>query len=465
MSSTSKLLNDPDYLEWLNNQPRIRSLEDIITYTEHIYKLVKIDINRQIELTVKDNTLFHKYHELQDWLPKQDPEQIRWVKNQIWKPSGISDYRRINPELILVDGHYEIEALNIWGEKRIDSLPPVDKLQKHWEILRVLISRARYDRFPGRTLNFLVRDKGTKKYLGVISITSDMLDLTDRNKAIGADIGRFNKDGHAFNITANGQTIVPTQPFGTALLGGKLLSLLCISKEVANTWKKIYGDTLVGVTTTSLYGDTGKDGKTQYDGLTPYWKKVGQSKGSVPLKMTNSVYEQVKEWIQICHPERFYLSSVRTRKDTKNKLQSFAYKQLGLMEGVKSEHKRNIYFSRLYRNTDEYIQRYIQSHYDTSVLGMPDQNLIPAFDNSIEALTEHWRFGHATDTTTSKPEIVKKYGNDIRRLVKGRIDRNFKGKIIPTSGPEIDWYESLGRIKSWELVQKRFQHQVEDSGN
>lgn len=462
--STSKHLADPKFKEWQKSQPKKKTSQEVSTYTNKIRKLVRDDLSKQVNLSVKDNTLFHKYHELQEWLPKQDVGQIRWVEKQIWKPTGKSDYRRINPELILVDGHYEVDALNIWGEKRTDELEPVDELNKHWEILRVLISRARYDRYPGRTLNFLVRDKGTKKYLGVISITSDMLDLTDRNKSIGADIGKLNKDGHPFNITANGQTIVPTQPFGSAFLGGKLLSLLCVSKEVADAWKKTYGDTLVGVTTTSLYGDTGKDGKTQYDGLTPYWKKMGQSKGTVPLKMTNAVYEQVQDWIRLCHPERYYQDAVRSRKDSKNKLQRFAYKQLGLAEGSMSEHKRNIYFSRLYKNTDEYIQKHVLSHYDPLVQKVDERTLVPAFDNSIEALTEHWKFGYATDTTTSKPELVKKFGGDIRRLTKGRIDKNYKEKLIPVSGPDVDWYEDVGRSTSWEQVQKQFPHQVEDYG-
>jgi hypothetical protein len=105
----------------------------------------------------------------------------------------------------------------------------------------------------------------------------------------------------------------------------------------------------------------------------------------------------------------------------------------------------------------------VQSHYDASVKRIDEHSLEPAFDNSIEALTEHWKFGYATDTTTSKPELVKKFGGDIRRLTKGRIDKNFKDKLIPTTGPDVDWYEGLGRITSWEQVQKQFQYQVEDS--
>lgn len=459
----SEVPSDTEYLEWKKSQPKQLTVAKKKSYTQEIYELVKNDLTKQISMDVKENTLFHKYHELQDWLPKQDAGTIRWVEKLIWKPKGKSDYRRIQPELILVDGHYEVESLNIWGEPSTEFYDSVDALSKHWEILRVLVSRARYDRFPGRTLNFLVRDKGTKKYLGVISITSDMLDLSVRNKAINADISKFTRDGNSFNMTANGQTIVPTQPFGSALLGGKLLALLCLSKDVADAWEKKYGDKLVGVTTTSLYGDTGKDGRTQYDGLTPYWKKMGQSEGSVPIKMTDKVFDDVKDWIRICYPEQYFKDSVKTFKDSKNKLQRFAYKTLGLIEGMKSEHIRNVYFSRLYKNTDEYIQKHIASHYDPTVKVIKNQDLIPAFDNSIEALTKHWKFGYATDTTTSPKHLVKQYGTDIRRLTKGRIDKNYKDKSIQVSGASVEWYENLGKIKTWEQAKKQYQNSNEDS--
>lgn len=453
----------PDFDEWIKSEEVRLRPSQVKSLTQSVKRLIDADIAPQIESSVKDNTLFHKYHELREWLPRQDPEEIQTVKKNIWMPVGKSDYRRLKPELILVDRHYEFERLNIWGEPQAQTVEPVGRLAKHWEILRVLISRARYDRFPGRTLNFLVQDKVTKKYLGVISITSDMLDLTDRNKSIGADISKFTKDGNPFNITVNGQTIVPTQPFGSAFLGGKLLALLCLSKYVADAWKKTYGDTVVGVTTTSLYGDTGKNKKTQYDGLTPYWKKVGQSSGKVPLKMTDSVYKEVQNWVRLCHPENFYNIAIKSTKDKKNRLQMFAYKTLGISVGIASEHKRNVYFSRLYENTDDYIQRHIKSHYDPSVIPLRDEELVPAFDNSIEALTEHWRFGHAGDTTTSPATMVAIHGKDLRRLTKGRIDRNFIKNRIPTSGLEVDWYEDLGRIKSWELVQKQFLHSSSDS--
>ena len=94
--------------------------------------------------------------------------------------------------------------------------------------------------------------------------------------------------------------------------------------------------------------------------------------------------------------------------------------------------------------------------YDKTVEIIRDQDLVPAFDNSIEALTEHWRFGHATDTTTSPKHLVKEFGKDLRRMTKGRVDNLYKERDIPTSGINVEWYEDLAEITSWEQVKKRY---------
>jgi hypothetical protein len=95
----------------------------------------------------------------------------------------------------------------------------------------------------------------------------------------------FAVNGRSLNM-ANGQTIMCTQPFGRIFNGGKLLALLCSSKQVANDWKEKYGDVLVTVETTSLYGE--KD-STQYDGLRPYWINLGKTSGNTPIKPTNEL--------------------------------------------------------------------------------------------------------------------------------------------------------------------------------
>jgi thiamine biosynthesis lipoprotein ApbE len=87
---------------------------------------------------------------------------------------------------------------------------------------------------------------------------------------------------------------------------------------------------------------------------------------------------------------------------------------------------------------------------------IPDDKLTHAFDNSIKSLTEHWKFGWAGDTKKTSPELLKKYGKDIRRMVKGRVDTSdmFK-EPIQLSGKGIDWYEDLSTL-SWKEIKKKY---------
>ena len=73
----------------------------------------------------------------------------------------------------------------------------------------------------GRNLNFIVKDKPTQKYLGVICISSDFLDLTPRDNFIGWSREKKTQGG-MINHTAIGSTIVPLQPLGFNYVGGKL---------------------------------------------------------------------------------------------------------------------------------------------------------------------------------------------------------------------------------------------------
>ncbi len=451
----------PEYLQWFAENGVKTSPQTLRKWDASLKKKISRELKVQSAMDSKENTLYHKYHEIRDWLPKQKIGDLRWVERLIWKPKGKSDYRRIKPELIKVSPTLAIPVYDIWGNHSLREIGPIDPLSKHWDILRTLVSAARNDGFPGRLLRFLVRDKVTKTYLGVISISSDMLDLTPRNESVGANISKFAKDGFSFNCTANGQTIVPTQPFGSAYLGVKLLALLCLSKDVADAWKREYGDTLVGVTTTSLYGESGANKQTAYDGLTPYWKKMGTSQGNAPIKLPDFLFNEVKDWMFHCHPIDYFRVFVRAKREKKTRAHQFVYRYFGFKDALKSNFTRNIYFARLYKNTDEYIRSYVASAYDEKCKIMPEEKMAKAFDNSIETLTEHWRFGHATDTTTLKPEIAKKYGatkvnDNVRRLVKGRVDRNYKDKRIQTEGRGVEWYEAMGSIPSWVQARERF---------
>ena len=331
-------------------------------------------------MTVEEYTLYQKWCEVKNKYPAQTvntlfgeesqlvdlskDKLLTHVKNNIWSPEDPEDYDKLQPELIYTKDDKDYPQL--------------------WNAIRTFASTMKNNNNIGRNLNFIVRDKATKKYLGVICISSDFLDLTPRDSYIGWD--RERKTKKMINHTAIGSTIVPLQPLGYNYTGGKLLALLCLSDKVQETWKKEYGDTMVGVTTTSLYGSF-----SQYQNL-KYWKKRGHSAGSVSYEATKPTIQMLRKWIMENHTRKYFEWYSATKptgqpykRDHRNRSHTFAYSKLNIpKELTKSDHSRGIYFSTLYDNTREFLREEI-----------PEDKLVKSFDSSVSALSELWRERYA----------------------------------------------------------------------
>ena len=263
---------EQQWADWLAKNPlaEVKALND-----EELRGLLINDLTNVSKMTVEEYTLYQKWHEIHIKYPTittsnglfgekvklADPDQgkaIADIKDNIWFPKSVDDYLNLDPVMI-----YTKDA----------------ELSETWNTVRTFISTMKNNSNIGRNLNYLVKDRKTNKYLGVICISSDFLDLTPRDNYIGWERTKKTQ-GHMINYTAIGSTIVPLQPLGYNYVGGKLLALLCLSDEVQYQWKKQYGDVLAGVTTTSLYGKNKAGGLSQYDNL-KHWKKMGFSSGSV----------------------------------------------------------------------------------------------------------------------------------------------------------------------------------------
>ena len=107
----------------------------------------------------------------------------------------------------------------------MDPIVELAETPETWTLLRTLISSMEFTANPGRNIRFFVRDRVTGKYLGVISVGSDVTSIKVRDDYI-----KWTKDNkfvdHKLNQTCIGTSIVPTQPLGFNFLGGKLLSAL-----------------------------------------------------------------------------------------------------------------------------------------------------------------------------------------------------------------------------------------------
>jgi hypothetical protein len=316
------------------------------------------------------------------------PEQatvIQEVKNNFWLPEDPEEYLNLQPELIWTDGAEIQSHTNAKGSEI-------------WNALRTFLSTMKNNSNIGRNLNFLVRDKVTQKYLGVICMSSDFLDLTPRDAWIGWD--RVRKTQKMINHTCIGSTIVPIQPLGYNLVGGKLLALLCLSDTVEQTWEHQYKDKLVGVTTTSLYGKTKTIPLSQYDRL-KNWKKMGWTAGSVSYEPEKSTNTMIQQWLAKNHTYKFFEwyvakkdSGQPHKRDHRNRSRAFTYSQLGVDKKLqKSEHARGIYFGELYNNTREFLREEVT-----------EDKLVRKFDNSVEALTELWKTKYASKRLRSLKE-------------------------------------------------------------
>ena len=359
---------------------------------EHIdqEKLVEVltkDLTYASGMDVKEYTLYQKWCEIKERYPvhesnalavmfderpemvnQEQKELINQVKSNFWMPKDPDDYAKLQPVMKLHNGD----------------------LAETWNAIRTFSSTMKNNSNIGRNLFYTIEDEITKKYLGVICISSDFLDLTPRDNAIGWSRDIKTSQG-MINHTAIGSTIVPLQPLGYNYMGGKLLALLCLADTVQNDWKERYGDVLVGVTTTSLYGNTKSNGLSQYDGL-EHWNKMGFSSGSVAFEPSRATKKMIFNWLKENHTKKYFewweaknKQGLPLKRDHKNRSLHFAYPKLGIAkELTRTEHQRGIYFSPLYDNTSEYLRKEIG-----------DDKLVKSFDTSLEALTNIWKTKYA----------------------------------------------------------------------
>ena len=391
---------ETQYKKWLDSGIVYKDI-DLGVLTENVKK----DLTFVSAMDVKEYTLYQKWCEVHEKYPTEemntlfgtemqliDPSQktmIDEVKANIWTPDSPDAYLDLEPVLIYTDDSGEKVSTGMDGTNVTQKIKRSD-LPERWNAARTFISTMKNNSNIGRNLNFFAQDKKTGKYLGVICISSDFLDLTPRDNVIGWEREKKTQGG-MINYTAIGSTIVPFQPLGYNYVGGKLLALLCLSDTVQDLWKKQYGDTLVGVTTTSLYGKTKANGLSQYDNL-DHWLPMGFTSGSVSFEPERDTRYEIREWLKKNHTRKYFEwyvakkpSGQPYKRDHKNRSLSFTYSKLGIpKELIRSEHARGIYFSPLYDNTYDFLCGKCEGN-----------DLKKSFETSTESLSNTWKEKHA----------------------------------------------------------------------
>jgi len=301
-------------------------------------------------MSVQEQTLYKKWQEFNAdvYSMTQKASKFAKIENAIWTPKDIN-----NKEQTIS----EIEALEPYVEMVEQGNAEQNEM---WTLVRRLIHTMEFTANPGRNVKFYVKDKVSGKILGIICLGSDVTSLGARDTFIGWTKDNKFKDGK-LKHTSIGTTICCAQPLGFNFLGGKLVASLVTSSVVRDAWKKIYGQTLVGLSTTSLYGI-----HSMYNSI-PLWKTLGSSKGKIALKPDDATYDVWHQWLKENEKDEYLRQT--TQKEgvagpptgVKQKVINMIFRAVGVKpSNYQHGFKRGIFYADMYENGKEFLRGEIE---------------------------------------------------------------------------------------------------------
>ncbi len=310
------------------------------------------NLDMMASMSVQEQTLYKKWVELNQDLHSsyQNLSAFAQSYDTIWQPTDI-----MNKDLTIS----EINSIHPIVEIVEDS----DEASK-WSDTRRMIHTMDFTPNPGRNVKVYVRDRESGKLLGLISLGSDITSLAVRDNYIGWTKEDKFTNGK-LNHTTIATSIVSTQPFGYNFLGGKLVAALSTSEEIRNYWKEKYGNVLIGVGTTSLYGI-----HSMYNGI-PHFKTLGESKGKISIKPNDKYYDVWHHWLKENHTQ-WYTDNITNERirnginmglDTtgpvsgiKQKILTKIFRECGIKtDAYHHGFQRGVYYANLYENGNEYL--------------------------------------------------------------------------------------------------------------
>ena len=305
-------------------------------------------------MSVQEQTLYKKWLEWNEDLHASMKllPALHQQYDKIWEPKNLGDK----------DGTIkEIEEL----EPYVELVGEGDEATR-WTYVRKLISSMEFTPNPGRNVKAFVKDRKSGKILGVISLGSDITSLGVRDEYIGWKKEDKFQSGK-LNNTAIGTSIIATQPLGYNFLGGKLVSALTTSPTFRQHWKDKYGDTLIAVGTTSLYGI-----HSQYNAI-PHFKTLGESKGKINIKPDDKFYDVWHHWLKENRND-WYQDNITNERIRNGQNMGTGEGASGPVSGIKQKiltqifrecgikadtyhhgFKRGVYFAMMYENGCEFL--------------------------------------------------------------------------------------------------------------
>jgi len=275
-------------------------------------------------MTAEEQTFYKKWVEVQTYKDYLNKSGV--VKAKIWTPTDIN-----NVELTVK----ELENLN----PTIVHVTAGSAYEQDWLMLRLFCHTMEYAQTPGRFIKLLITDGNVDnpRYLGAVSISSDVIVITDRDNYIGWTADNKLKD--------------------------KRLVHSAIGR--------------------SLYGSY-----SMYNSL-KWWHKCGSSTGKMMIKPDDSVYEVWHQWIKDNKSDQY--NKAMTQKEgvsgpvtgAKTRVINMIFQTLGIKASDYTHgYERGVYYSCFYENTKEFLQNKI---------GEKELKLKELFKKDVQGVFDWWK--------------------------------------------------------------------------
>jgi hypothetical protein len=365
----------------MNEQLNLFQTKEEFNFDEMKQKLID-NLDMLKEMSVQEQTLYKKWQEMnKKGKMSKIKKKLYTYKQNLWEPTDIYNVEKTISE---------IEDLEPYVE-----LATPGKGVTEWVNYRKLIHTMEWVANPGRNMKFWVKDRKTHKVLGLICLGSDVTSIKVRDAYIGWD--KTNKfDQHKLNNTAIATTICSTQPGGYNMLMGKLVAALTTCKTIRDAWEEKYGDKLIAVGTTSLYGIN-----SMYNGM-PHFKTMGETTGQVRLKPDDEVYLPWNTWLKNTHPEEHHkaINATGPKQNILNKV----FKHCGIKASTYDHgFKRGVYLAMMYDNGCEFLRGEIEES---------DLNMKQKFIDDVDYTCKWWkkkairRYKNMNEQKRIKPESL-----------------------------------------------------------
>ena len=267
------------------------NFEQRIALEESIRKDFK-KLSKKSEETIRKEAKKHQQKELKYTFKHDDKYYI----DKVFNPTEFPKNFDIEFDLVRAKSH---------------SPSKYQELNDLWNWYKSRVSSLKTGLPPGRALRILVKEKTTQKYIGMISLSDVSTGIKDRDNYIGwSKDTKFSRDKNGKKIidyVMDISTCVPLQPFGFNFNGGKLLAMLCFSKEIQDMCLDIYGHNIAMFQTMGVNGKSPMYSRCNLEkGGTPYLKYVGMTVGhGVTSLIPEDLYSKCIDYLKLIDSELF----------------------------------------------------------------------------------------------------------------------------------------------------------------